>query len=109
MGCTSEKKSKMYTQEKIIAQKGKNGLESSKQDIPENQGNMFHVEHKRQIIRELNKGQKLKYNMKKFKATTKNESEFLFAPSLDQAKRMFNQLYPCKPLVNMVEVELNIY
>lgn len=100
---------KMYTSNTIKQTKGKNELESSKQDIPENQLDAFHVEHKEHKIRELNKGQKLQYNMKKFKAVSKNESEFLFAPSLQQAKRMFKDMYPFKPLVSMTEVEFNIY
>ena len=49
----------------------------------------------------------LKYNMKKFEAITKNTKEFLFAPSKEQAERMFFQLYGYHTTIN--EVEKTIY
>jgi len=51
----------------------------------------------------------LEYNMKKFEAITKNTKEFLFAPSKEQAQKMFYQLYPYGDLQNLTEVEFTIY
>ena len=45
--------------------------------------------------------------MKKFKATSTNTIEFLFAPSKEQAKKMFKQSNPIMPLKDMTEVEIN--
>lgn len=49
----------------------------------------------------------LTYNMKKFKAITVTGIEFLFAPCLEQAEKMFYQLYPCGILQELTEVQIN--
>jgi hypothetical protein len=97
------KKIKMYTVDKIKQKNSKNDLESSKQDIPENQANMFHVEHKTQTIRAKEEYKLLNYNMKKFEALTINRTEFLFAPNREQAEKMFSQIYGHTAIINEVE------
>ncbi len=93
----------MYTVDKIKQKNSKNDLESSKQDIPENQLNTFHVEHKTLTIKVKQEYKPLNYNMKKFEALTKNGKEFLFAPNREQAIKMFFQLYGHTAIINEVE------
>jgi len=80
-------------------------------------GKRAFVRKVKEIFGELKSGSKdmsgnknfkpLKYNMKKFEAITKNTREFLFAPSKEQAGRMFFQLYGYHTKIN--EVEMAIY
>lgn len=87
-----KKQTKMYAQKEN--KKLLNNAESGTKDITDEKSNNY---------------QPLKYNMKKFKAFTKTGIEFLFAPSKEQAQKMFYQLYPCGDLQNLTEVEFTIY
>lgn len=64
-------------------------LKSDSDDILENQLDMFHVEHNTQADRHLNI-----IKMKKFKVIWINTIEFLFAPNIQEAQKMFKRLYP---------------
>jgi len=82
--------------------------ESGPKDIPENQDNTFHVEHNKHNIKSLELYNQKIYNMKKFKAITKNRVEFLFAPILEQAENMWNEMYPFSPAL-ITETDKSIY
>jgi hypothetical protein len=102
------KTGKMYTNDKIKQKEnGKNDLQANEQDIPDNQLNTFHVEHIEHNINQLELYNPKIYNMKKFKATTNNRTEFLFAPFLEQAENMWQQMYPFSPAL-ITEVERTI-
>lgn len=88
--------------------KSLNNAESEPKDISENQIHTFHVEHKTQINKDLKKYEPLTYNMKKFKAITITGIEFLFAPTKEQARKMFFQLYPCGILTGLEQVQINL-
>lgn len=96
----------MYTRKEN--QKSLNNSESGPKDIPDNQLVVFHVEHNKHNINELDMYNPKFYNMKKFKAIAKNRIEFLFAPFQHQAQQMWEQLYPNTPAL-IVEVERRIY
>jgi len=96
----------MYTRKEN--KKSLNNSESGPKDIPENQIVVFHVEHNKQNINTINSIPPKIYNMKKFKATTANRIEFLFAPFLEQAEKMWKQIYPHNQ-AQIVEVERKIY
>lgn len=89
---TKQKNTKHFLNGKraiVRKEKEKNGeLKSGSKDMSGNKNQSF---------------KPLEYNMKKFEAITKNSKEFLFAPSKQQAERMFFQLYGYHTTINQVE------
>ncbi len=60
--------------------KSKNGLESGKQDILDNQLDTFHVKHKKHINKQL--------TMKKYEVIRKESKEYFYATSRKEVKKM---------------------